>query len=344
MSFNRWFLAAGSFALAIGASIYVVISTWPADGGARVWLPAWSHLLAASAVVLEIAARALKIELSGRALGVALSIRTCVRVCLGGDFGAAVTPSRSGAEPARFLVLSEARVPAGGALLVLFAEIFLELLSITAVAVGLALVFRDAGAVLGGIVGLVGGYALFVLGVGAGGLALARRPGGRSAPRWLERVGIRGARWNALQHGLGELQTAVRGVRHARLGPMAGALVVSIVHVVMRIVVLAALVLPAARGVDPAPLVLWPLALIYGGVVSPAPGGGGVIEVAFKHALGGHIPPALFGASLVWWRFYTFYLYILLGAIVAGGTVVRALRRKRERRATPPAIAVTEAA
>ena len=43
----------------------------------------------------------------------------------------------------------------------------------------------------------------------------------------------------------------------------------------------------------------------------------------------------MFGASLVWWRFYTFYLYILLGGIVAGGTVVRALRT-RERAAERP--------
>ena len=42
------------------------------------------------------------------------------------------------------------------------------------------------------------------------------------------------------------------------------------------------------------------------------------------------IPVALFGASLVWWRFYTFYLYILLGALAAGGTVLRALRSAEE--------------
>lgn len=82
-------------------------------------------------------------------------------------------------------------------------------------------------------------------------------------------------------------------------------------------------------------------ALIYGGVVAPAPGGGGVIEVAFKHALGPHIPASVFGASLVWWRFYTFYLYIILGGLVAGGTVVRALDARRRR---PPVQAVEERA
>jgi uncharacterized protein (TIRG00374 family) len=338
LSFNRWFLTLGSFALAVGASAYVVASTWPSAGG-RVWLPATSHLLAALAVALEVLVRSLKIELSGRALGVPLSLRTCARVCLGGDFGAAVTPSRSGAEPARFLVLSEARVPAAGALMVLFTELFLELLSIAAVAAGLALVFRGAGPVLAGIAGLVGGYALFVFGLGAAGLALARRRHARRAPPWLERIGVRGARWAALRGTLEHLHAGAAGLRGARLVPMAGALVMSVLHVALRVAVLPALVLPAAAGTAAAPLVLWPLALIYGGVVAPAPGGGGVVEVAFKHALGPHIPEAVFGAALVWWRFYTFYLYILLGGLVAGGTVVRAIRARGRRDEGTPAAA-----
>jgi hypothetical protein len=33
---------------------------------------------------------------------------------------------------------------------------------------------------------------------------------------------------------------------------------------------------------------------------------------------------------LLWWRFYTFYIYILLGAIVAGNTAMRAVRKTAE--------------
>jgi uncharacterized membrane protein YbhN (UPF0104 family) len=51
------------------------------------------------------------------------------------------------------------------------------------------------------------------------------------------------------------------------------------------------------------------------------------VEVAFRATLGrGAIPARLFAASLVWWRFYTFYLYIALGALAAGRTVLRAMR------------------
>ena len=42
------------------------------------------------------------------------------------------------------------------------------------------------------------------------------------------------------------------------------------------------------------------------------------------------IGPSLFAAALLWWRFYTFYIYIVLGAIVAGGTVIRAVRKTDE--------------
>ena len=77
-----------------------------------------------------------------------------------------------------------------------------------------------------------------------------------------------------------------------------------------------------------APLVLYPLALFYGGVVVPAPGGGGFIEGAFAATLKGAIPVGIFAASLVWWRFYTFYLYIVVGGLAAGNAALRAIRRR----------------
>jgi uncharacterized membrane protein YbhN (UPF0104 family) len=51
------------------------------------------------------------------------------------------------------------------------------------------------------------------------------------------------------------------------------------------------------------------------------------VEVAFKAVLGGTIPSAIFGAALIWWRFYTFYIYLPLGALAAGHLVLRAMRR-----------------
>ena len=174
MSPARWILVALSFAAAIAASGYVVWSTWPAEGG-TVALPLLAHAFGAGAFLLELLSRAWKIQLSARALRIPLGFGTALRTCLGGDFGAAVTPARSGAEPARYLVLTEARVPGAGRLLILFTELFLEMLSLATVALALAVGFGGSGGALAGLEGLVGGYAVFVLGVGGAGLALARR-------------------------------------------------------------------------------------------------------------------------------------------------------------------------
>jgi hypothetical protein len=45
---------------------------------------------------------------------------------LAADFAAAITPARTGAEPARYIVLAKARINAGETFLLLFAELFLD--------------------------------------------------------------------------------------------------------------------------------------------------------------------------------------------------------------------------
>ena len=112
--------------------------------------------------------------------------------------------------------------------------------------------------------------------------------------------------------------------------PALYAFLASVVHVGIRLTVLPALVLTSVATVPLAPLALWPLGFLYGAAVVPAPGGGGAVEMAFRAALGHEIPVQLFAAALIWWRFYTFYIYILLGALAAGNTVLRAVRKTEE--------------
>jgi uncharacterized protein (TIRG00374 family) len=325
---KHWLFTGLSFAAVIGVSVYMIAEWW--DQGS-LGLPLRSHLLAALAVIAEIVARSLKLTWSANAVRIRLPFRVSVRTSLAGDFGGAITPARSGAEPARFLVLAEAGIAATNALVVLFAELLLEALSLALVVIVVAIVFRNAGKVLGALIGVVGLYAGFVIGIAILALALARRNVRDEPPRWAARLGWRAGRWRLIQSWLAKVRLAVEAVRNIRMSWAVASFFASVVHVAMRLCVLPALVLPATtQPVPVAPLALWPLGFLYGAAVVPAPGGGGAVELAFRAALGHVIPPHVFPGALLWWRFYTFYLYIGLGAIVAGGVALRAVRKTEE--------------
>ena len=331
MSARRWIFAIVSFVAAIGVSLYIVLSSWPKQHAA-VSMDLGPHLMLLCLAVSELLARGAKVWLSAIAMRIPMSYRLALRASAGGDFGAAITPNKSGAEPARYLIMTEDGMRPAQILLVIYAELFLEMISLALVAVALYFLFRNAGSTLIGVISAVGLYALFVLGTGALGWILSAKYGTTgSPPKWARRLKLRGARWRKVQRALATLRTAISGIRHMRVGMTAVALLASILHIGLRIAILPAIVYSLGeRHVPLAPLVLWPVALMWGSAVSPLPGGGGAIEVGFKAALEHSIPARIFGATLVWWRFYTFYLFILLGALAAGGTVLRALRDEDE--------------
>jgi glycosyltransferase 2 family protein len=313
--------------VAIGVSLYIVIKSFSKEHAA-VSMDLGPHLMLLGIALAELLARGAKVWLSAIAMRIPMSYRLAVRASAGGDFGAAITPNKSGAEPARYLIMTEAGMHAAQILLVIYAELFLEMISLALVAIGLFVVFHNAGSTLIGVVGAVGLYAVFVLGTGALGFFLSKKYGTTGpAPKWARRFKLHGARWKKVQHALATLRTAIDGIKHMRVGMTALALLASIVHICLRIAILPAIVYSLGEQHVPlAPLVLWPVALMWGSAVSPLPGGGGAVEVGFKAALGHAIPARIFGAALVWWRFYTFYLFILLGALAAGNTVLKALR------------------
>jgi glycosyltransferase 2 family protein len=325
LSWKRWLITALSFAVAIGVSVYLVYRSW-AEQGTMAALPLSGHLLALLVVALEILARVVKLQLSAAALDIPFTFMVSLRTILGGDFAAGITPSRSGSEPARFLVLSESGMPAASAVLLLFMELLLEVVSIAVIAILLATVFAGSGPIIGGVLVVAAGYAAFVFGVAAVGLTLARRRSRGPTPGWARMIGFNAGRWRTVQRGLRQFRHGATAVRAAHNGVLSAALAFSILHVALRLAILPVILFAFNTEVELAPILLWPLALFYGGGAAPAPGGGGLIEVGFKAALDSVIPAALFGASLIWWRFYSFYIYVLLGAVAAGRTVMRALQ------------------
>ncbi|MGH7670047.1 MAG: lysylphosphatidylglycerol synthase domain-containing protein, partial [Gemmatimonadaceae bacterium] len=137
---RRWFLTAVSFAAVLGVSVYT-IAGWSTKG-IEFSLPWQAHALAILAVVVELAARSGKLTLSARSVGVHLSLRASLRTCLAGDIAANITPGRSGAEPARYFVLSQSGIDTPMALVILFIDLVLEMLSLAAVVVVCTIVFR----------------------------------------------------------------------------------------------------------------------------------------------------------------------------------------------------------
>ncbi len=324
MTWKRWLLTVLSFAAALGVSVYLVLESW-STAGSLAALPLTGHLLAVGVMTVEVGARVLKLYYSALGLRIPFSMWGSLRTNLGGDFGGGITPSRSGSEPARFLILSEGRMRPTAAILLLFTELFLEMLSVVVIAIALSLVFQDAGKIVGGVLSVALLYSAFVIAVGYFGLALARKATG-PPPRWARAIGLNAGRWGRAQigfHHLGERLATVRSANRKLIGWAMG---LSALHVLARLTVLPVLVFSYDPGVALAPLMLWSLALLYGAGAAPAPAGGGLIEVAFRTSLGGVIPVEYFAATLIWWRFYTFYALLLLGAVVAGRTVMRTLR------------------
>jgi uncharacterized membrane protein YbhN (UPF0104 family) len=147
---------------------------------------------------------------------------------------------------------------------------------------------------------------------------------------WARRIGLNPGRWRVVHRWFGNVRSTVDQIKDVDLRWASLAYVASCIHIAARLVVLPALVLSAIPDLKLAPLVLWPLGLLYGVAVVPAPGGGGAVEIAFRAGLGSVIPARYFPAALLWWRFYTFYFYIILGALAAGRTAMRALRKTEE--------------
>ena len=326
---KRWTLTAISFAAVIGVSIYAIRSSAP--HGARLTIPPLAHLLAFLAFAVEVVTRSFKLTLSAKAVGTRLPFTTSLRTSLGGDFAASITPARVGAEPARFLILAQAGIAASDAMVVLYLELFLEAISMAIVVVAIAVLFDVSGNAFIAMLGVVGGYAAFVITIGIVGVALSRRSLGPEPPTWARRLKLYGRRWEIVRGWIIRVRATVDAFKGMHMGWAAVALLASATHISIRFTILPAIIYTmATQPVTLAPLVMWPLGIIYGAGLVPAPGGGGAVELTFRAALGKVIPAALFAPALLWWRFYTFYIYIIFGGLVAGNTALRAVRHMEE--------------
>jgi uncharacterized membrane protein YbhN (UPF0104 family) len=184
--------------------------------------------------------------------------------------------------------------------------------------------------VLGALLGVVGLYSGFVLGVAVIAVALSSKPPRSQPPRWARFLFLNERRWHVVERWLAQVRRTVDAMRNIDLRWAFASFLMSGIHVSIRLVVLPSIVYASGGDAPLAPLALWPLGFLYGAAVVPAPGGGGAVELAFSAALKDVIGVRLFAPALLWWRFYTFYIYILLGALAAGRTAIRALKKRDE--------------
>jgi uncharacterized membrane protein YbhN (UPF0104 family) len=203
--------------------------------------------------------------------------------------------------------------------------------AITFMVIGLTawVVFSGSAAVLGFLTTIIAGYAAFLFGIGTFGLLLAQRNASGPPPNWVRTFGLHAGHWRGIQRSLRHLRTSLAALRHANVRLLIQSFLASLVHVTAKLGILPAIVWSIDRTAELSHMILWPLVLFYGASIAPAPGGGGAIEFGFMKAFDGTLTPIVLATALIWWRFYTLYMYIILGAFAGGATVLRALRSEK---------------
>lgn len=300
-------LASISFLGTIAVTFWVLRGTGISLREALWHVSPTGHALALGAFCVELTARGARIVLVARGLGVPLTMSHSLGAQVAGDALGSVTPSRAGSDPAKLLWLRRGGVDmsTGGALLL--AEILLEASCLLVVAALIALGPEETRWVGLGLVG----YAGLVLGVATLVVTIVRRTGSPGADRFLG-IRLRAGRMASLRAVSERLEERAKALRHLSGKHLAGAVVMTLLHILAR-----AAVLPALLGTPLTPrLVLVPLFLLYGTALLPPPGGGGGVEAAFALLLSDGIGEFEVAATVVWWRLYTFYLSSLLGGLL----------------------------
>lgn len=310
----------------IAALAWIATRTGATMGDIARHLPLHVHLLAAGTFLLDYACRGLRLSWLADGLGDRLSLAGALRAQFGGQAAGAVTPARTGTEPAKILLLSTEGMAMGTVGAVMVGEMIAEVLVLVAVAAGISLLLPGARVVALAALAYAGVVTLtMVLS-----LSLARLPEDRDAPRILASLGLTEDRWENLQETAIDFRGRAAELRHLPARVTTGVLGLSLVHVLARLAVLPILAGTGAAAMVWGPLLAWPLLLLYGGALIPSPGGGGVVELGFAAGLDSVLPAGDLAGTLVWWRVYTHYL----GALVGGGVLllqsVRGFHHARE--------------
>lgn len=303
-------------------------------------LPWPTHLLALLAWGASLAARGTRIHLLGKVLGHSLAPAASASVQLVGEGAAAVTPSRSGSDPARALALKSMGVPISHGAVILLGDLMAEgLIVFMAVPVVWLCLSEERVLVLGLLpYAFAAGWLPLLVGL------WARRSKPSPAPRRGRRASLEGSiEWGPLgrwalplyrlagdqeippfgsRRWLDSFHQALRRLFSAPAKTWLAVFGASAVHLAARLAVLPLLLLPRIGAPAWEPgfqgweiLVAWPLFFFYALSLFFLPGGGGTVEYTFLTALEPVLGEELTALVLIWWRFYTFWLGAALGGL-----------------------------
>jgi uncharacterized protein (TIRG00374 family) len=296
----------------LGVVFWFAKDTGVTLGEAGSLIPSVHHLGALAAVGLSLLGRAARVAFLARALGYGVGLSEGVVTQLAGEAAAAATPSRTGSDPARILFLKRFGVDVPAGISILAGEIVAEGLVLGPVVLALFVLLPESNAVALGALP----YAVTSLAVPFAAFLSVRHPGSRTPPRLWTLLRLSPRKWREFRVGARRFRSKARALQRLDVGTIVRVLLVSLVHVLAKLTVLPLLVLGVSPEAALGPLIAWPLLLLYTGSLLPPPGGGGAVEVTFIAALSGVIAEDSLAGILLWWRFYTFYLGALAGALV----------------------------
>ena len=264
-----------------------------------------AHAICVSLVALDMIARAWRIRWILVGVGARVSFIDAFALNAFGDAACAVTPLRLGGEPARLAGMLRAGVPAAAAFVAISAEVLAAWPVIIAVALPLAWFFAPDWW-----------------------LTAAPRVGA-AAERWWPWVVLVAvasvAAWRVARRMAGRART-LRPLRRIRvywrrlpLAPLLASAPLTLMNVVARTGILVALVLTLPDLPSIGTVAFGSFALLYAQLVLPTPSGAGVVDLGFLGGVAGEMGGRA-AVLLLWWRFYSSGIGLLLGA----GLAVRA--------------------
>lgn len=287
--------------------------------------PLTAHLICIGLVSADIIARSLRLKFFCDPIGSTLTVREGIVVNAFGDAACSLTPARLGGEPARLAGILRYRVPTEAAIVAISVEALLGWPMI--IAGGTFLVWRYAPewwqtAEPGIVQHLRGMWPWFVV-VAVISVALW----------WLARRTIRVSPPERLQRSWHRVLVYWRRIP---LWPVLASQPLSFVNVAARTAILPVLALTLPSPPPLGPLFLGSFALLYSQMILPTPSGAGAVELGFLAGAAGSLGSD--GTELlVWWRFYTSVVGVVLGLALAARIYGWAAFRAWFRHRAPPA-------